>query len=277
MAVPPTPQPAPQPAPQQAPRPAPKPASPRNELGAKLEQLMRENRPRALRGKGRVITALLLLAGGGMLVQSFLGGSTSPIGKAVSDRERASKAAEPPAGPETGTSTTPEPAPPPPSDPTPTPGAEATVAIGTASDLAAAVSRAPAKQRAALRVLALTTYGEMLRGAAHRRTALEAAARLAGDGVPEESELWARITQGAFEALSAPADAGAAVLYLTALFDRGGPLGVAALERVVEDEKRPLELRVAAARALPPAARAAQASRIGSRANPHPALLSALR
>lgn len=265
MAVPPT------------PSRAPKPAQPRNELGAKLEQLMKENRPRALRGKGRVVTALLLLAGGGMLVQSFLGGSTSPIGQAVSDRERLSKAAEPVAGPEPRAPTTPEPAPPLPSDPTPTPEADATVAIGTASDLALAASRAPAKQRAALRVLALTTYGEMLRGAAHRRSALEAASRLAGESVPEEAELWARVTQGALEALSAPADAGAAVLYLGSLFDRGGPLGVASLERVVEDEKRPLELRVAAARALPPAARAAQASRIGSRANPHPLLLSALR
>ena len=254
--------------------PAPRSTAPRGELGAKLELLLKQNRPRALRGRGRVVAALLLLAGGGLLVQSLLGGNVSPITQAVRDRERASTTSTPPGeGPEAGVAPTADPEP----APTPTPSADATLLVGSAANLALAVSRAPAKERAALRLVALTAYGEMLRGAAHRRAALEAAARLTGETVPEEAELWARVTQGALAALSAPADAGAAVLYLSSLFDRGGLLGVAALERVVEDEGRPLELRVAAARALPPTARAGQASRIGSRANPHPALLSALR
>ena len=74
------------------PKRAPTPAQPTNELGAKLEQLMRENRPRALRGKGRIIAALLLLTGVGMLVESFVGGSKAPSGQALRGREEASKA-----------------------------------------------------------------------------------------------------------------------------------------------------------------------------------------
>lgn len=294
-------------APARSPRP-PAP-TPRGELGQRLERIVRDQRPPVFEGKGKIVALIFALALGGMLVQWALGEAASPLAKAV--RQRAEQDAAQQAGTVPGVAAAPGPqpplpggaarpapagpaptaagegagagagvAPPVPAQPAPAgPGAppeEATV-VASALQLALAAQRAPAADRPALRQVALHAFAELARVPTRRREALEAALRLAGDAMPEEAQEWDRLRDAAVEALALPSEAPLAVLFMAARFDRGGERGQDALERVVDDERAPLELRVAAARALLAPRRAALAARVGSRREAHPALLAALR
>jgi hypothetical protein len=290
MAIPPSPEPAARPSAPTAPgaRPAgatPTPAAPRGELGAKLERIAREQRPPVFQGRGWVVAVFFALAIGGLVVSWLGGGTASPLAQAVRDTY-GNRPAEPeperamPRGPGIVAAEGPEPTDPPTPAPPPAPApalpGEDTVVAPNAAGLAIAALRAPAAERPALRVLALHAFGEMAAQPTHRRAALEAAMRLSPDAVPEEAEQWQRLTRAAVAALDGP-EAGLAIAFLASRFDRGGEEGQTALERVVDAEARPLELRIAAARALPLARRAVLAIRVGSRRDVHPALVSALR
>jgi hypothetical protein len=264
------------------PRPAQPSTAHAGELGRKLERIVREQRPPTFQGKGRVVAIVFAIALGGLVVSWLTGGSASPLGQAVRDRYE-NQPQPPPVPPEerplpkgTGLVAAPGPEAPPPVAQTP-PSTEAVITVPSAHELALAAQRAGPADRAALRALALEALQVMAAQAAHRRTALAAAARLAGEAMPEEAERWQALVLQAAAAIEVPEQAGIGVLFLAATFDRGGELGQRALESVVEDERRPLELRVAAARALPAARRGPLASRIGSRRDAHPSLLSALR
>lgn len=291
MAVPPSPERA-----ERAPVPGPttpdtsrsEQAAPRGELGAKLERLAREQRPPTFQGRGWVVALVFALALGGLVVKWLQGGTASPLAQAVRDTHGKQPPAPPetrnlPRGPGIVAAPGPEPAAPDapktvqaPAPAAPVPPSQGSVVAPSAAGLALAALRAPPKERPALRQVALHAFGELARQPDHRRAALEAALRLSPEAVPEEAEQWQSLTQAALAALEGP-DAGLVVLYLGSLFDRGGEPGLAALERVVDEERRGLELRVAAARALPHARRAPLAIRIGSRRDAHPTLLAALR
>lgn len=275
------------------PRPAPQP---RGELGKRLERVVLDQRPPVFEGKGKIVALLFALALGGMIVQWALGEAASPLAKAVRQRAEEQAAAEqaaasraPPAGPAApspapaapapGVSLPPSPSSPPPpaaGPSVPQPPSEATV-VARPLQLALAAQRAPAADRPALREVALHAFAELAAIEGRRREALEAALRLAGEAMPEEQAHWDRLRDAALAAARSPAEAPLAVLFLAARFDRGGEAGQAALERIVDDERAPLELRVSAARALPAARRATVAARVGSRRDAHPLLVAALR
>ncbi len=297
-------QPPPEPAP--PPRAAPQP---RGELGKRLERVVLEQRPPVFEGKGKIVALIFALALGGMIVQWTMGEAASPLAKAVRERaeQDASGTSQPLAAPPAAAARVPEApgsrnargssaAEPRPLEATPAaqgaasepaagtapsappaaPAAEGTI-VASALQLALAAQRAPLADRPALRQVALHAFAEMAGTPGRRRAALEAALRLAGDAMPEESEQWTRLRDAALEALASTADAALGITFLAARFDRGGDAGQAALERIVDDERAPLELRVQAARSLTAARRTKMAARVGSRREAHPLLLGALR
>ncbi|MFM8979369.1 MAG: hypothetical protein ACKOSS_02740 [Planctomycetia bacterium] len=289
--------------------PRPQASAPRGELGQRLERIVRDQRPPVFEGKGKIVALIFALALGGMVVQWTMGEAASPLAKAVRQRaeqdaaQTAGPASASPTAPGTGPSTAPSAAPATPAagpgaaPPTATaaaagpaaagpaspvapaagPGANEATVVASAQQLALAAQRAPASDRPALRQVALHAFAELARSPGRRREALEAALRLAGDAMPEEAPHWDRLRDAALEALALPAEAPLGVLFMASRFDRGGERGQDALERVVDDERAPLELRVSAARALVAARRATLAARVGSRRDAHPALLAALR
>ena len=283
------------------PPPAPKADGPAPSMGERVARLSRQA-PVATSGrKGMAMAIIGLIAVGGVVV-TFATGESS-IAKGVrrrheqAQREAARAKEELPTPPSRARSSekplptpAPEPASPPP------PAGEPGVDLAA---MAAAIAFAEPAQRPVLRMGALQWYAGFVDDPRSQRTILIDAARLAPDMSPEEEPAFATITKSAAQhALRSPDAAGAAVLYLGALRDRGGADAVLALEGVVLDEARPLELRVAAARALPDEARLrvlkdldARARKELLRANPdlkdvseqalraltHPALRAALR
>jgi hypothetical protein len=251
------------------------------DLVAHLERVGQQKAPPP---KGRGI-ALLVIGGvavvGAIHTLVFGGPVGRRLTQQIEERER-QEAAKPaplataaPGSPAAPTPTTTAPAAVP-SQPA-APSETVVVAADSAEVLALAALRAPADRRESVRRVALEAFAEMASPGAHRRTALENALRLANDAVPEEAEVWGRITEGAIAGLDAPADAGLALLYLATLRERAGEAGTRALERVVDDERRPLEQRCAAARTLPEGSRAPLLARLSSRRHAHPELLRALR
>ncbi len=196
---------------------------------------------------------------------------TAPVPPAPAPAPAGAPGVAPPAAP-----TAPPPAPAVPGEAAPEMTADGGLVVGHVSELVDRALGAPPEQRARLRQAYLGFFAATVSDPRWRRTILIEAARLAPDTVPEEAAALALVTEEATgPALEAPGDAAAAVLFLGSLRDRGGPKGLAALERLVLAPARGVELRVLAAHALPAAARVRAAQALGSQA--HPALLAALR
>jgi hypothetical protein len=147
-------------------------------------------------------------------------------------------------------------------------------------DAAAFVGSAPAEERPVLRRRVLAALVDPAGGTGHRaRHALEAAAWLAREADEESGGTLAQLTLKAYPALEDDRTAYAAILFLAALLERGGvvsPVGGAALDGVILDAKRPLHLRIAAARIRPAAGRPQRVEALASDPATHPALREAL-
>ena len=274
-------------------------------LGMRSARLAR-SAPVAYTGKRIVLMGVLaLVVLGGLVVSTMLGGpgparmvreAHEAHPREEQERARAEAAAKPPAPP----APAPAPAPATPVLPAaegtarPEPAVEAPAARPGAPDfdaLTAAAVMADAQHRAVLRSGALAWYAGFVDQKVYQREIFLHAAWLAPDRAPEEESLFRTLTRAAIDqGLASPTAAGAAVLYLAALADRGGVEGVNALERVVLDDARPLEVRTAAASVLPEASRRHAREQLLNRTIPgptpgappqrlplHPSLSAALR
>lgn len=109
------------------------------------------------------------------------------------------------------------------------------------------------------------------------RIALETAAWLARGAGPDCTATLARLSLEAYPALEDDRTAHAAILFLSSLPDRGGDLGAVSLDDVILDARRPLHLRIAAARVRPAEGRPQAIEDLASSPATHPALREALR
>jgi hypothetical protein len=282
-------------------REPPLPAKPNETLGERAARLSQQRVPPPP-GRGYALLALGGLAIGGVVYTLVTGEGavtdTMRSAREKMEREEARKNANPPPadgspatvpplrpieatvappaapGPDTAATERPVPA-----VVTPTPSGDGEpLPEMPLSDLVPAVRAAPPQLRPTLRLKGLELFADAVADARSRRAALLDVARWAPDAAPEEAALFARITEQAVTlGLPSPTDAAAALLYLGSLRDRGGVMAVIAVENLVLDDNRPMELRVAGARILPSDARPRIAKQVADRPGPHPALLSALK
>jgi hypothetical protein len=245
------------------------PGSPES-MGLRIARASRQMPVATSRGKGIAMAVFGLIAIGGAVV-TFATRESPASRTAPGTQEQGAREATPevktpkrPAGPEKQA---------PASGPVNAPAPASEDRAPDLAGLAAAAALASPEQRGAARLGALQVYGAFIDTPRTRRTILIDAARLAPDMTPEEEPTFAKLTKSAVEkALRSSDAAGAAVLYLGALRDRGGIDAVLALESVVLDEGQPLELRVAAAHVLPDEARLRVVRDLDARARDNPDL-----
>lgn len=270
------------------PLPPPPPPGHEESLGQRSARLARQSPVAFSQGKVVAMGVLAVIAVGGVVASLLF-----DVPWRTPSMRRARQAAEEASGREAGPLPTlgVTPAPATPSAPVPpapgVPGPRvfpAPPAPGAEDDrpdfamLAASVALASEAERPVRRAGVLGVYAAHVDVPAFQRTIFIDAARLAPDAMPEEQALFQRVTRVALDHGLASADAAeAAVLYLGSLRDRGGIEGVNLLERLVLDLERPMELRLAAAHALPVAARPHAAAALAKQIGAHPALRAALR
>lgn len=251
-------------------RPARKPAG----ITARVEAAAKHRAP-APKGKG-VVMILLGVAVLAALIWDFTGRGSAgrAIRESVDDGERPVPKEGPAKPDEPG-----PPATPPPPDPTLIDVVVKEGAILSMSplDAAAFVASAPEADRADLRSRVLKALVAPAGAKGGRASAaLEAAAWLAKDAGEQSAAVIARLTLKAYPALEDDRTAYAAILFLANVPDRGGAAGAAALDDVILGRKRPLHLRIAAARIRPAAGRPDAVTALATDPATHPALREAL-
>lgn len=108
------------------------------------------------------------------------------------------------------------------------------------------------------------------------RQCFEAAAWLIDGAGPDAQGPLSQLALRALAALRNDTTATAATLFLARLPDSGGAITATALDEVIGDPQRPLEVRVAAARVRPKAGRPALIEALAKNPSTHPALREAL-
>jgi hypothetical protein len=139
------------------------------------------------------------------------------------------------------------------------------------------IVEASGESKAAVRAFVLESLRRVL-GTRLAAPALESAAWLAvGAETPSEAALRAIRDHAAAAGVEDDETAGAALLFLDALADRGGEPGIKARERVLLAGARPVHLRVLAGRGIAPDQRSEAVRRLAENPETHPAVREALR